>query len=343
MIYAAKTFGIPSLSMLNYADIRMVHLEISSRCNAACPDCLRNYRGVDVLDTYPVCDMSLEQAQKIFTVDFLKQLNQININGNYGDFVTARDGVEIVEYFLSVNPQLTIHISTNASARPKIWERLGKLGITVNFRLDGLANTHKLYRQNTDYEFILDNAGKFIEAGGNAVWAMIKFDHNAPQIDECKQLSKDLGFKQFELVDHGRDIMPVFTPDKKLSHVIGNYTGSTDFNTLYNGYMHYKVDPELAVREETTNYKIDCWTKKKKEIYISSNGEVYPCCWLGYYPLHSDARPSNVQLKKIVENNNALDYGIEKSIQWFNAVEASWDKTVPTGKIYECNRTCGIK
>ena len=41
-------------------------MEISTRCNAACPECPRNFRGVDTIDSYPVCDMSLEQAQKIY-------------------------------------------------------------------------------------------------------------------------------------------------------------------------------------------------------------------------------------------------------------------------------------
>jgi hypothetical protein len=92
--------------MLEYKNIRRVHLEISTRCNAACPECPRNFRGVDIVDTYPICDMSLDQSQKIFTIPFLNQLEQILINGNYGDFITARDGLAIVEYFLTANPNL---------------------------------------------------------------------------------------------------------------------------------------------------------------------------------------------------------------------------------------------
>jgi MoaA/NifB/PqqE/SkfB family radical SAM enzyme len=179
--------------MLNYKEIRRVHLEISTRCNAACPECPRNFRGVDIVDTYPVCDMSLQQAQKIFTIPFLQQLDQILINGNYGDFITARDGLAIVEYFRTSNSQLKIIISTNGSGRPNIWQRLGELDVEVQFRLDGLADTHHLYRQYTDFDLIIDNATKFIKAGGNATWAMIKFDHNKHQIAQAETLSKSLG------------------------------------------------------------------------------------------------------------------------------------------------------
>ena len=329
--------------MLNYKDLRSIHLEISIRCNAACPDCLRNYRGVDIIDSYPVCDMTLEQFKEIFSVEFLQQLEHFSINGNYGDFVTARDNVEIVEYIVRSNPKLYLEISTNGSARPKIWERLAKSKPAIYFRLDGLADTHKLYRQNTDFNFVLDNAQKFINAGGEAIWAMIKFDHNEHQIEECQRLSKELGFSRFDLVDAGRNTMPVFTQDKRLSHVIGDYRGSTDFDTLYNGYKYYEIDPTVAVKGEKENRTISCYAKKMQEVYVASNGEVYPCCWLGYYPLHSNSRPSNVQLKPLIKENNALEYGLEHAIAWFNKIEESWDKTVPNGKIYECNQTYGIR
>ena len=164
--------------MILYNNIQWVHLEISTRCNANCPDCPRNLRGVvvpEIASAYPLVDMKLSQAQTIFTESFLKQINGILINGNHGDFVTAQDGVEIIEYFLTANPKLHIQINTNASARPKIWERLGELGIQVDFRIDGLKDTHHLYRQNTDFDFILDNARKFISAGGRAVWMLDGF------------------------------------------------------------------------------------------------------------------------------------------------------------------------
>lgn len=327
--------------MLEYKNIDKVHLEISSRCNAACPDCLRNFRGVDVIDTYPVCDMSLEQVKQIFTDSFVKQLTILTINGNYGDFVTARDGLAVVEYFRTLNPELLIKISTNGSAKPKMWEALAKFNPVVYFRLDGLEDTHALYRQNTDFKFILENAGKFIAAGGHAVWSFIEFDHNRHQIDEARALSKQLGFKEFELVNAGRDVMPVFTPDKKLSHIIGDYRGTTDFDTMFSNYKYYEIEPDVAIKSETENKTVDCYSNRLKEIYVASNGEVYPCCWLGYYPLHSNSRPSNVQLKPLIKDNNALEHGLETAVAWFNRIEETWDKTVPEGKIYECNRTCG--
>lgn len=330
--------------MIEYSDIRQVHLEISTRCNAACPDCPRNFRGVDILDTYPICDMKLDQAKKIFPVAFVQQLNRILINGNHGDFVTATDGLEIVQYFIEANPNIKIEISTNGSARPKIWEKLGQLRqVTIDFRLDGLADTHHLYRQNTDFEFILDNAKKFINAGGRAIWAMIEFEHNQHQLDECRALSKELGFAGFWSINDGRNSFPVFTADKRLSHVVGNYQGKTKFEELWDDSFACINDPTGPIVNEKNNRTIDCYAKKNKEIYVSANGEVYPCCWLGFYPLNGLRRTSNAQLRPMIANNNALDHSIEEAIKWFNQVEETWQLSVPEGKIFACNEQCGIK
>lgn len=329
--------------MLEYSKLRRVHLEISTRCNAACPECPRNFRGVDIVNTYPLCDMSLEQAKQIFTIPFLQQLEQILINGNYGDFITARDGLEIVEYFKEINPKLKVIISTNASGRPNIWKRLGELGVEVQFRIDGLEDTHALYRQYTDFNLIIDNAKKFIQAGGRATWAMIKFNHNMHQIAQAQELATSLGFANFELVDAGRDTTVVFTRDKKFSHTIGNYNGPIEFDTLYEQYQHYISDPDVTLKKITIVEKeVSCYAKKHREIYIAANGEVYPCCWLGFYPMSKQGEPSTFQLRPLIKENNALNYGIEHAIEWFNEIENTWSKTVPEGKIHKCNETCGV-
>ena len=57
--------------MIQYNEIRDVHLEISSLCNARCPLCPRNFRGYPYNDGYPETNLTIEQIKKIFTRDFL--------------------------------------------------------------------------------------------------------------------------------------------------------------------------------------------------------------------------------------------------------------------------------
>ena len=300
--------------MIEYKDIRSVHLEISTRCNAACPECPRNFHGVDIIDNYPICDMSLLQAQKIFTPELLQQLDNILINGNYGDFITAKDGLAIVEYFKEQNPNLRIEISTNASGRPNWWERLGELGTIVDFRIDGLADTHHLYRQYTDWHLIMNNAKKFIASGGHAVWSWIPFKHNKHQQDLAETLSKDMGFEKFWVVDAGRDTGPVFDRDRKLSHVIGEYTGTTDFNEAYSKYTDYLNNGELLWSKNNLapfNSQIKIYEDK---FFIIDFSNTLRC-----FSVKDGKELWNIQTEKsLIRSQKKLSMVIVKGLLYFN-------------------------
>jgi sulfatase maturation enzyme AslB (radical SAM superfamily) len=288
--------------------------------------------------------MSLTQVQQIFSVDFIKQLNELLINGNYGDFITCRDSVKIVEYFREHNPELLIKISTNASGQPKIWERLAELGVRVLFRIDGLADTHKLYRQYTDFDLIISNAQKFIAAGGHAEWHMIDFDFNEHQRDDALLMSIKLGFKNFESIDAGRNNTPVFTRDGKYSHTIGVPNLPKDLYHYYQTYRDQLKRENKSIYVNREAKPINCYAKQKKEIYVSANGEVSPCCWTGFYPRTNMHKLGNDQLLDCLgeDNNNSLEVGLPKSIHWFKNLEKSFNiSEVTEGRPFICNETCG--
>jgi MoaA/NifB/PqqE/SkfB family radical SAM enzyme len=332
--------------MIQYDRIEKLHLELTTRCNSVCPDCPRNLRGVEIIDNYPLCQLTLDQIQQLLSPVFLQQIRRVLINGNYGDFVAARDALDIVQYIKNTNPLIELEISTNGSAQPKIWAPLGELDVTVRFRLDGMADTHHLYRQNTDWHAILDHAQQFIRHGGHAIWSMIVFDHNKHQIEQCRALSQELGFQEFDCIDLGpaqRNVFPVFTKEQTLSHVVGDYRGPRDWQSVYSGYVDSCQRPELELEYVTDRARIDCAAKKHgHEIYIAANGEVYPCCWTGFYPTHNQHSWTNRQLAPLVKENNALVYGIEHAIAWFSAIERTWAfDSVKAGRILACNENCG--
>ncbi|SVB29002.1 uncharacterized protein METZ01_LOCUS181856, partial [marine metagenome] len=123
--------------MYKLSDIRDIHLEISSLCNARCPLCPRNFHGYPYNDGYIERNLTLDDVEKIFKPTFLSHIDSMEINGNFGDFVMNPESIDIVRYFNEYN--IDIQISTNASARPKnFWKELGELGCKVLFRLDGL-------------------------------------------------------------------------------------------------------------------------------------------------------------------------------------------------------------
>jgi sulfatase maturation enzyme AslB (radical SAM superfamily) len=322
-------------------------LEISSLCNASCPWCPRTFWGYPYNGGYPETNLSLTQARHIFQPEFLTQLDSIRINGNFGDIVMNPEGQDIVDYFFSVNPNLKITISTNGGARNnKFWEQLAQTSVKVLFCLDGLEDTHHLYRQNTVWSTVIQNAQTFILAGGNATWKMIKFDHNQHQVNACRTLSQKLGFEKFELVDDGRNTAPVFNNRGELTHVLGNYVGEKSFKVLF----HKKTTDQILLEDITIDRSpsevISCQTKKLKSIYIAATGDVSPCCWTGFYPKTYGAgqyhQAANAQLMPLISKNNALEYPLEECIEWFNQVEKSWNiPTFEQGRLVICNDVCG--
>jgi sulfatase maturation enzyme AslB (radical SAM superfamily) len=122
--------------------------------------------------------------------------------GNYGDPAAAPECLEIFEYFRSINPDITLGIHSNGSLRnTSWWSQLGKIlsrsGDYGFFSVDGLSDTNHIYRVNTNFAKILENAEAFISAGGQAHWEYLVFEHNEHQVEEARQLASSMGFVNF--------------------------------------------------------------------------------------------------------------------------------------------------
>ena len=77
-----------------------------------------------------------------------------------------------------------------------------------------------------------------------------------------------------------------------------------------------------------------------------SEGEVYPCCWTGFYPKTYGAgqyhESVNSQLIPLIAKNNALEHSLEECISWFRQVEESWNiPTFEQGRLVVCDNVCG--
>ncbi len=333
--------------MIAYREIRDVHLEIASLCNARCPWCPRNFWGYPYNGGYPETYLSLKQAKTIFLPQFLQQLVSIRINGNFGDIVMNPDGQDIVSYFRDSNSELKISINTNGGARKEaFWKSLADNNAVVTFALDGLEDTHSLYRQDTVWATVIKNAKTFIAQGGKAVWQFIEFDHNRHQIKECKQLSKQLGFSKFKIVDDGRNTAPVFDKKGNLSHVLGDYQDEISFENLITSKRHDDILLEDITPSRKPCTSINCETQELKSIYIAANGEVYPCCYTGFYPKTYGKgqyhQAANAQLIPLIKENNALYHPLAQCIEWFTEVEKRWTKNnYEHGRLVICDDNCG--
>ena len=337
----------------DFKEIQHLHLEISSRCNAACPLCPRTFWGYPLNQGYVEHDMTLEEAQKIFSPDFLRQLRSMTINGNFGDAVMNPHTTDICRYFKTENPDLKINISTNGGARDsKFWQTLAELDIEVFFCLDGLEDTHSIYRRNTLFTTVIKNAKTFIDAGGRAGWKMIKFEHNQHQIEQCRTMSQEMGFAIFLLVNDGRDNGPIFDKNKELVFMMGpSKWGDSrpNFDHMYQDRVGANEVSKQRLRDRISTIPIKsvtCEVSLSKSMYVSSTGDVYPCCYTGLFP--GDYKSNDEtgygldQIATMMYRNNALEHSLEECVKWFDEIEKSWEiDSFEQGRSVICNQSCG--
>ena len=226
--------------MYALSDIRQLDMEITSKCQAACPLCPRTGKQDLILS-----EVTLETFKKWFPESFLMQLEGFYICGNYGDGAIGGDTVEIFEYLRQLNPDISLSLNTNGSARSSHWwTRLAELDVYVIFALDGLEDTHSRYRVNTDFDKIIKNANTFIRHGGRAEWAMIVFDYNEHQINQCSDKANQLGFANFTF----------------------------EYNQRETSGGQLEVDDDFMM--------IDCKAVNRKRMFVDSKGDVSACCYL---------------------------------------------------------------
>lgn len=343
--------------------IKAIHLEVTDHCNAACPQCARNKLGGAVNPHLPKKELLLEDVKAILPPDYVKGLKRLYMCGNYGDPIVAKDTLEIFKYLRQVNSDIDLAMNTNASARDEQW--WDKLGRTfgrkgnVKFGIDGLEDTHAIYRRRTDFNKIIRNANAFINAGGRARWEFIVFRHNEHQVEEARELSEKLGFEKFTVKKTGRFFSN--TKVKGNDHQeVHNEDGTVDYlihKPVTEKYQNKSLGKELKIIEEFGSMNdyldqtgIKCKTAEESSLYISSEGLVFPCCWTANQMYLWYMHPESGQVWDLLRKSGGKDSisGIHHSIdsitqgEFFSAVKSSWScRSVKDGKLKVCAKTCG--
>lgn len=288
--------------IFRFQNVKIVHLEPTTNCNAACPQCLRTRTE------FEPNELSLEDVKRLFDPGVLLQLEKIYMCGNYGDPASARQTIEMYEYFKSVNPNIIIGMNTNGGIRyPEWWDRLAKVmngeKDYVVFSIDGLEDTNHLYRRNVRWSKIIENAQAFINAGGKAHWDMLVFEHNKHQVDQAHIVAKQMGFKWFRAkVSRRFNRFPVDEISQPIEFVD---------NKITQGY-------------------IECSAMKENSIFVDASGKVLPCCWQvegnyqnnivqWFYDLSENwnNNPDITCKKSCLKNNQGTTF----TNQWYKEVE----------------------
>ena len=78
------------LRLFDYSSINEYQLEITSYCNAACPQCPRNENGQGINPRMPLCHLDRTVIDRTFDKDLCGRLRQVFFCGSYGDPIMHR-------------------------------------------------------------------------------------------------------------------------------------------------------------------------------------------------------------------------------------------------------------
>ena len=275
----------PTSTLLNY---NRLHIELSSKCTLKCPRCPRTELHPDSLNK----DITLQEFQRAFTPDLLKEIEEITFCGDIGDPIYARDFLPIVEYIKKARFNVSLVVVTNGSYKSEAWwQELGmylRANDKITFSVDGWDQaSNEKYRVNSDFESIVNGARalrKVTSAQMN--WSAIYFNFNEDKMPWIEDLARDLGFDTFESV----------------------LSSKFDNQYLVNG-----VDPlkpkggwvtttgRYEVRKESLNNRVPVIfhnTRSRHEwarcanwevpLFINVDGYVFPCPWFNSGYLDND-------------------------------------------------------
>ncbi len=365
MSSTAESIAVRPSPLYHYEQVRIVHLELTHRCNAACPMCARNIHGGALNPDMPLSEMSLADIKAILQPDFIRQLKRIYACGNYGDPIVAKDCIDVFRYLRENGPELNLCLHTNGSARrPQWWRELARVMKQgphyLRFGIDGLEDTNHLYRRGTDWKTILRSAAAFIEAGGRAEWDFLVFKHNEHQVETARKLAQDMGFEEFFVRKTGRflsngeletsDRFEVQDKKGRFEYWLEQPTNPDYLNPAFGSLERVK---QRYGEYQTYLDKVEIRCKvagRKRKIYLSAQGYALPCCWLGavFSEASTSERRQFADLVNQYGGSPALDAksnGLKTVIEgplFQQAIPQSWNHdSIAEGKLAICARTCG--
>lgn len=345
---------------LKITEIKALQIEPTSKCNLACPQCARTDKG-KLNPVLPLTELTPEDYERIFISELTSQLEYVVFNGNYGDPVASKHINYAIDKLLK--NKIKIRMFTNGSLQTHNWwkelgDKFSKTKSEVIFSIDGLEDTNHLYRINSCFKKIMENAKVYIQAGGRARWDFLVFQHNYHQVEKAKSLAKKIGFQRFQEKRTARFIGGKYTKEENKNYC-------EVFNKKGEVIDHLKAPPDKRKDFEKILEKYGSWNEyinktqiycryknNMKALFIDFEGLVWPCCWIGAPIYFTDPEdPQKKQFDRLREKykknfNSLRQYSLMEilSHRWFDSeLEESWQNqtTDHNFKLFTCGRTCG--
>ena len=340
-------------STWTYKNVAHIHMELSSRCNAACPGCSRFVMNSPVVRAeVPQVDVTIEQFKSWFDLSFIKQVKKWQFCGSYGDPLACKDFYEILEYICK-NSMASVQINTNGGLGNKeLYKKIGALFHAhtsyqfhryITFSVDGLEDTNHIYRRNVLWDKLWENMMAYVDTGAIAHWDYLEFKHNSHQVSEAKAIADNYGiiFHLKKPFMTPKAAMPVYTKDFELDYTIEDAVdnGYEPYVPVGEGYVAPLPDP---IVEEGVIMCNSLKHPNQTEIYVDSVGNVLPCCFIGYSTLNSYIDQA-VQVQRILgmvgNRNNLNHYSLKHMLE--TGVFDVWRESWPEKSVNICWSSCG--
>jgi hypothetical protein len=270
------------------------HIEPSSICTLRCPRCPRAELPESLLNR----QLTLTFFQNQIGASIVKQIRKITFCGNDGDPIYCKDFIEICRWLKQTNPTIQLVIITNGSYKSADWWK--ELALTldendeVNWSVDGWdQSSNEQYRVNSNWYSIEQGIRTFFLNNHTTyrVWAAIAFKFNQDFITYQQQLATSMGFDLYQLtkstkfgskypVAYGEnDLLEPTRPElvssshrfERIQHLLSTKTRP--------GQELKKIYFQRAQDLIKNTQQAGICLIGNKGVFLSSQGEFYPCCW----------------------------------------------------------------
>lgn len=321
-----------TMSYITPENINSIWLDMTNWCNASCPMCARFDAHGNLLTQFVnSTHTSLETIKNGIGEEILSKIKLFWSCGVYGDALMNPECFEIFEYVRNLNPNCLLELHTNGGIRDeKFWQKLAKINVKVVFGIDGLEDTNHLYRRGVKWNKLINNINCFISHGGWAEWKFLIFKHNQHQVNDAIKLAKKLNFTKFRPLISNR--WELYGRKIKINDYLLEPPDINDnkFKDEYNfkKMPFFPFDKPEDFNDKKPFNSITCRAHDyygRNEVFIKSNGIVYPCCMLDNVEYSDelsniDNKLMNInytKLKDILSNNyfKRISDGINDNIK----------------------------
>lgn len=253
-------------------EVRHYYIELTNRCFLACSACART----PVRAVLKPQDLPFSIIENIILSHPLSERSDLVfiLSGVFGDPIYHPQFLEIIA--LMKEHGAKVSIVTNGSYKEESWWHQFAQLLTgedeITFSIDGLKGSHEIYRQFGSFEQSFKALQLMRSSRAKLIWKYIVFPHNQSLVSQAKEIAEKLGVNfvlhqtdrtnnKGEFILPGESWKPPRLKRKELAKAI-----LKKLIPKYEGNLSelLTIEPRCASGKEPT--------------FISSKGEVFPCC-----------------------------------------------------------------